>query len=62
MDSVSVTKQTRLQVERAQRAAEEARQRVQAGKSWSPYKDPEGEPEEAPKQRRGEFLQYFSGD
>lgn len=36
MESVSITEQTRLQVERAQRAAEEARTRRQAARSrWS---------------------------
>ena len=32
MHSGSITEQTRLQVERAQRAAEEARQRIRCGK------------------------------
>ena len=32
MDSVSVTEQTRLQIERAQRAAQEARERIQAAR------------------------------
>ncbi len=35
MESGSITEQTRLQVERAQRAAEEARQRRQAAKGGS---------------------------
>lgn len=35
MAFVSVTEQTRLQVERAQRAAEEARERIRAAKGGS---------------------------
>jgi hypothetical protein len=62
MDSGSVKAQTRLQVERAQRVAEEARERVKAGKSWSPYRDPEDERQAEPDRTRAGFLQYFSGD
>ncbi len=43
MDSVSVREQTRLQVERAQRFAEEARERCRAGKGGGLRQGQEGE-------------------
>ncbi len=44
MDQASITEQTRLQVERAQRAAEEARKRCQAAKGGSLRLGEEGGP------------------
>ncbi len=43
MASVSVTEQTRLQVERAQRAAQEARERCRVAKGGSLRLGPEGQ-------------------
>ena len=62
MDSVSVKAQTREQIERAKRAAEEARERIRAGKSWSPCRGSEEEQDAAADHGRSDFLQYFSGD
>ena len=62
MDTVSVKAQTREQIERAKRAAEEARERIRAGKSWSPCRVSDGEQQATDDRGRGDFVQYFSGD
>jgi hypothetical protein len=61
METVSVTAQTRAQIERAQRAAEEARKRVQASRGGALRLPPAEEGETRPGRADG-FLQYFSGD
>ncbi len=53
---------TRRQIERAQRAAEEARQRVRASRGGALRLSPEDERQGTAEPTRSEFPQYFSGD
>ena len=48
MTDVSVTEQTRRQVERAQRACEEARERIRVGRGGGLGLTPENESDERP--------------
>ncbi len=61
MNRDELAERTRLQVERAQRAAEEARRRVKASRGGA-LRLPPGEEDEAKSESTGAFLQYFSGD
>ncbi len=62
MNQDELAARTRMQIERAQRAAEEARERVRAARGGALRLSPEEERQAKAEQTRGGFLQYFSGD
>ena len=53
---------TRQQIERAQRAAQEARERVRASRGGALRLSPGDERQETPEPARDDFPRYFTGD
>jgi len=62
MSQDELAARTRQQIERAQRAAEEARGRVRAARGGALRLSPEEERKAAADLARAEFPQYFTGD
>ncbi len=62
MSKDELAARTRLQIERAQRAAEEARGRVRAAKGGALRLPLADERQAAEEPARAEFPQYFTGD
>ena len=62
MSQDTLAAQTRLQIERAQRAAQEARQRVRASGGGALRLPSDDERQRTPEPDRGAFPRYFTGD
>ncbi len=62
MSQDELAARTRLQIERAQRAAQEARERVRASRGGALRLSPAEERQAKDEPARAEFPQYFSGD
>ena len=62
MSQDELATRTRLQIERAQRAAQEARERVRASRGGALRLPPVDERQATDEAARSEFPQYYSGD